>query len=232
MDSSPEERQFAGDAHAVLASAAGESIGRSATRMRLTVAGHRQAARPRLPERCRRAAGGTAARCAARSGHAQLDRLLTLTLETMPPDATHWSTRAMAQRSGPIQSTASRIWRDFALKPYSRATSRISKNPHRHRWALPENPPDHTLVLAAHEESQIQAPAPSGRGAILSRGRGAFRARAGSTSAAEPSRAFRRPDPGVPASPAPLACPTRAAPPGPQTARRAAASCRTPTGRP
>ncbi len=44
---------------------------------------------------------------------AAVERVLNLTLETRPRDATHWSTRAMARRCGLSQSAVSRIWRAF-----------------------------------------------------------------------------------------------------------------------
>lgn len=89
-------------------------------------------------------------------------RVLTLTLESVPADATHWSTRAMAQRSGLSQSTVSRIWRAFALKPHRSETFKLSKDPLfiekvRDIVGLYLNPPDRALVLAADEKSQIQA---------------------------------------------------------------------------
>ena len=40
---------------------------------------------------------------------ADVERVVARTLETMPRDATHWSTRAMAQASGLSQSAISRI---------------------------------------------------------------------------------------------------------------------------
>ena len=46
---------------------------------------------------------------------ADVERVVTLTLETTPKDATHWSTRSMARRSGLSHNTVSRIWRAFAL---------------------------------------------------------------------------------------------------------------------
>jgi len=49
---------------------------------------------------------------------AEVERVLTWTLEKRPPDATHWSTRSMAERSGLSQSAVSRIWRAFALQPH------------------------------------------------------------------------------------------------------------------
>ena len=49
---------------------------------------------------------------------AQVAEVVTRTLETTPKDATHWSTRAMAQEMGLSQSTVSRIWRAFGLQPH------------------------------------------------------------------------------------------------------------------
>jgi len=46
---------------------------------------------------------------------AQVERVLTRTLESTPADATHWSTRSMAQASGLSRSAVHRIWRAFAL---------------------------------------------------------------------------------------------------------------------
>jgi len=48
---------------------------------------------------------------------ADVERVLTTTLESLPADATHWSTRSLAQRCGLSRSTVSRIWRAFALQP-------------------------------------------------------------------------------------------------------------------
>jgi hypothetical protein len=48
---------------------------------------------------------------------AQVERVLTQTLETTPADATHWSTRSMAQASRLSRSPVHRIWRAFALQP-------------------------------------------------------------------------------------------------------------------
>jgi len=47
---------------------------------------------------------------------AQIERVVRLTLESTPADATHWSTRAMAKRCGLSQTMVSRIWRAFALQ--------------------------------------------------------------------------------------------------------------------
>jgi transposase len=47
----------------------------------------------------------------------QVEQVLVATLETTPPDATHWSTRSLARQLGMSQSAISRIWRAFGLKP-------------------------------------------------------------------------------------------------------------------
>jgi len=48
-------------------------------------------------------------------GDADVERVIALTLESAPRDATHWSTRSMATLTGFSQSSISRIWRAFAL---------------------------------------------------------------------------------------------------------------------
>jgi transposase len=58
-----------------------------------------------------------------------VERVVRWTLETKPRDATHWSTCAMAARSGLTQSAVSRIWRAFALQPHRVATFKLSKDP-------------------------------------------------------------------------------------------------------
>ena len=60
---------------------------------------------------------------------ADVERVLALTLETTPKDATHWSTRSMAQRSGLSHNTVSRIWRAFALQPHRTENFKLSADP-------------------------------------------------------------------------------------------------------
>src|SRR5712692_9489398 len=97
-----------------------------------------------------------------RVGDDDVERVLTRTLETMPRDATHWSTRGMAAKAGLSQSTISRIWRAFALQPHRAATFKLSKDPLfiekvRDIVGLYLNPPDKALVLCVDEKAQIQA---------------------------------------------------------------------------
>ena len=97
-----------------------------------------------------------------RIGDAAVERVLTLTLESMPSNATHWSTRLLARRCGMSQTAISRIWRAFALQPHRSETSKLSRDPLfiekvRDIVGLYLNPPDQALVLCVDEKAQIQA---------------------------------------------------------------------------
>jgi transposase len=91
-----------------------------------------------------------------------VERVIVKTLEETPPDATHWSTRSMAQASGLNQTAISRIWRAFALKPHLAESFKLSPDPQfidkaRDIVGLYLNPPDAAVVLCVDEKSQIQA---------------------------------------------------------------------------
>ena len=97
-----------------------------------------------------------------RIGDADVERVMRLTLETAPRDATHWSTPAMARRCGLSQTAVSRIWRAFSLRPHRVKTFKLSKDPLfiekvRDIVGLYLNPPDKALVLCVDEKAQIQA---------------------------------------------------------------------------
>ena len=61
---------------------------------------------------------------------ADVERVVTRTLETKPKNATHWSTRGMAKATGMSQSAVSRIWRAFGLKPHRAETFKLSTDPY------------------------------------------------------------------------------------------------------
>ena len=91
-----------------------------------------------------------------------VERVITLTLESTPKDATHWSTRSMARSSGLSHTTVSRIWRAFALQPHRTETFKLSADPCfiekvRDIVGLYLDPPDRALVWCVDEKSQIQA---------------------------------------------------------------------------
>ena len=84
------------------------------------------------------------------------------TLEEAPKNATHWSTRSMADATGFSQSSISRIWRAFSLQPHRVETFKLSNDPLfvskvRDIVGLYMDPPDKALVLCVDEKSQMQA---------------------------------------------------------------------------
>jgi transposase len=95
-------------------------------------------------------------------GDREVERLVTLTLESTPEDATHWSTRTLAERVGLSHMTVARIWRAFGLKPHRVETFKLSTDPLfvekvRDIVGLYLAPPERALVLCVDEKSQIQA---------------------------------------------------------------------------
>jgi len=57
---------------------------------------------------------------------AQVDRVVTLTLGSEPPDATPWNARAMGARCGLSPATVRRIWGAFGLEPPRTAAFKFS----------------------------------------------------------------------------------------------------------
>lgn len=93
---------------------------------------------------------------------AEVERVLARTLESAPKNATHWSTRSLAEACGLSHSSVHRIWKAFALQPHRSETFKLSKDPLfidkvRDIVGLYLNPPDRALVLCVDEKSQIQA---------------------------------------------------------------------------
>ena len=93
---------------------------------------------------------------------AQVEGVVTRTLETKPADATHWSTRGMAKAAGLSQTAVSRIWRAFGLKPHLADTFKLSADPFfvekvRDVVGLYLSPPDKAIVLCVDEKSGTQA---------------------------------------------------------------------------
>jgi transposase len=91
-----------------------------------------------------------------------VERVVTRTLEAMPTNATHWSTRRMAAASGLSQSTVGRVWRAFGLKPHRADTFKLSTDPYfvekvRDIVGLYLSPPERAVVLCVDEKPQVQA---------------------------------------------------------------------------
>jgi transposase len=93
---------------------------------------------------------------------ADVEQVITTTLETTPKDATHWSTRSLAAEVGLSQTAVSRIWWAFGLQPHRQDTWKLSKDPQfidkvRDFVGLYLDPPERAVVLCVDEKSQIQA---------------------------------------------------------------------------
>jgi transposase len=92
----------------------------------------------------------------------RVEHVIRSTLDRKPKGSTHWSTRKLAKRLGVSQSSISRIWRAFQLKPHRTRTFTLSTDDFfvekvRDIVGLYMSPPDHAVVLCLDEKSQIQA---------------------------------------------------------------------------
>lgn len=91
-----------------------------------------------------------------------VEAVIVKTLETKPANATHWSTRSMAEATGMSQSAISRIWRAFGLKPHLVDSFKLSPDPLfvdkvHDIVGLYLNPPDAAVVMCVDEKTQVQA---------------------------------------------------------------------------
>jgi transposase len=93
---------------------------------------------------------------------AQIEEVITRTLESKPDNATHWSTRSMAKAVGLSQTAIVRIWHAFGLQPHRSETFKLSSAPLfidkvRDVVGLYLDPPERAIVLSVDEKSQVQA---------------------------------------------------------------------------
>jgi transposase len=107
---------------------------------------------------------------------AKVRRVVEATLHTMPPGATHWSTRTMAKAEKISEATVRRIWKRHNLKPHLSKTFKLSRDKQFVEKlydvvGLYLNPPDKSLVLSVDEKSQIQALDRTQPGLPLKKGR-------------------------------------------------------------
>ena len=90
------------------------------------------------------------------------ERIVALTMEAPPGEATHWTGAAMAEAVGVSVSSVQRIWRAHGLQPHRVRRFKLSKDPDfidklRDVVGLYVDPPAHAVVLSVDEKSQIQA---------------------------------------------------------------------------
>jgi len=107
---------------------------------------------------------------------AKIREVIRKTTQERPAEATHWSTRTMAEATGLSEKSIRRIWHKHGLKPHLTRTFKVSTDP---LFAekleaivgLYLNPPEHAIVLCADEKSQIQALDRTQPGLPLKKGR-------------------------------------------------------------
>jgi len=93
---------------------------------------------------------------------AKVQEIVRKTTQEKPANATHWSTRTMAEAAGLSEKSVRRIWHKHGLKPHLSRTFKVSNDPEFAEKleaivGLYLNPPEHAIVLCADEKSQIQA---------------------------------------------------------------------------
>jgi len=89
-------------------------------------------------------------------------RIVAVTTQCKPPNATHWSVRSMAAHLGISKSRVQRVWSAAGLKPHLVRTFKISNDPCFAEKVIDvvglyTNPPENAIVLCVDEKSQIQA---------------------------------------------------------------------------
>jgi transposase len=88
--------------------------------------------------------------------------IVQMTTQTIPANATHWSTRSMAAHAGVSDTTVLRVWHAHGLKPHRVESFKLSNDPQfaeklEDIVGLYLSPPEHAIVLCCDEKSQIQA---------------------------------------------------------------------------
>jgi transposase len=92
----------------------------------------------------------------------KIDEIVALTTRQKPANATHWSTRTLAEVADVSASTVGRIWRAYGLKPHRVKTFKLSNDRHfaeklEDVVSLYLHPPEDAIVLSVDEKCQIQA---------------------------------------------------------------------------
>jgi transposase len=89
-------------------------------------------------------------------------KILDTTLQTRPPNATHWSVRTLARHLGLSRTLVHGVWQRYDVQPHRVEKFKLSNDPNfeqkvRDIVGLYLNPPERALVLCVDEKSQIQA---------------------------------------------------------------------------
>ena len=139
-------------------------------------------------------------------------RIVRATLHDRPINATHWSTRTLAEYLGMGATTIRRVWHANGLKPHLSRSFKLSRDPRFQNKLLDVvglylKPPEHALVLSCDEKSQIQALNRTQPGLPMKRGHAGTAThdykRHGTTTLFAALNAGRQRDLDVPAAPSP-----------------------------
>jgi transposase len=92
----------------------------------------------------------------------KVKEVLRLTVNYIPREATHWSTRLMAKYADITQYQVREVWKAADLRPHRLKTFKISNDPLFAEKVIDVvglymDPPDNAMVLSVDEKTQIQA---------------------------------------------------------------------------
>ncbi len=103
-------------------------------------------------------------------------KIIKKTTQEKPKNATHWSTRTLAEALGTTHSFVSRVWQSVGLKPHLEKTFKVSNDKHFEEKlsdvvGLYLNPPENAVVFCVDEKTSIQALDRTQPGLPLKKGR-------------------------------------------------------------
>ncbi len=102
--------------------------------------------------------------------------IIEKTTQEKPDNATHWSTRTLAEELNTTHSFVHRVWQSVGLKPHLEKTFKVSNDPHFAEKlsdvvGLYLNPPENAVVFCIDEKTSIQALDRTQPGLPLKKGR-------------------------------------------------------------
>jgi len=103
-------------------------------------------------------------------------KIIKMTTQEKPKNATHWSTRTLAGVLGINHSFVNRVWREVGLKPHLSHQFKVSNDPYfeeklKDVVGLYLSPPENAIVFCIDEKTSIQALDRSQPGLPMKRGR-------------------------------------------------------------
>lgn len=104
------------------------------------------------------------------------NKVIRMTTQETPDNATHWSTRTLAERLNTTHSFVHRVWKSVGLKPHLVKSFKVSNDPQFEEKlhdvvGVYLDPPQNAVVLSVDEKSSIQALDRTQPGLPLKKGR-------------------------------------------------------------